>query len=137
MSTPEPFAVLGKAGSQPSKTLDTFAAPLGRAAGDASPVQWVEFAGEELTAFCPVTHQPDFYEFVIGYAPGRLCVESKSMKLYLQSYRDEGMFAEALADKIAKDIMAAIQAQRVLVILKQKVRGGLTLTVTAEEGEHA
>lgn len=127
MSTPEPFAVLGKAGSQPSKTLDTFPAP---------PVQWVEFAGEELTAFCPVTHQPDFYEFVIGFAPLALCVESKSMKLYLQSYREEGMFAEALADKIAKDVMAATQAKRVLVILKQKVRGGLSLTVTAEEGEH-
>lgn len=118
------FAALGKHGSQPSKRLDVFPCP--------SPaVNWVEFASAELTAFCPVTHQPDYYKLAIGYYPDQLCIESKSMKLYLQTFREEAMFVEALADQIAQAIDDAIQPHRLSVTLEQQVRGGLQLTVTA------
>jgi 7-cyano-7-deazaguanine reductase len=88
---------------------------------------------DELTAICPVTSQPDLYLATIEYWPGELCVESKSLKLYLAGYRNEGHFAEALAVKIRDDVAGAVElpADKVRVTLKQKARGGITITATA------
>lgn len=117
------FTYLGTGLSAPSKKLDTFPAP---------PVGWVRFSSEELTSHCPVTHQPDFYRVFIEYQPAALCVESKSLKLYLQTFRDSAQFAESLAAEIARDIDASIAPRRVTVTLIQQVRGGLQLEVMAE-----
>ena len=87
---------------------------------------------DELTAVCPVTGQPDMYVATLEYWPGPLCIESKSLKLYLNGFRDEGHFAEALAVKIRDDAAEALQlpADKVRVTLRQKSRGGITITAT-------
>jgi 7-cyano-7-deazaguanine reductase len=85
---------------------------------------------DELTAVCPVTGQPDLYEVSIDYAPRDRCLESKSLKLYLMSFRNEGAFCEALAVRIRDDVAAALElpADAVRVALEQKARGGITIT---------
>jgi len=119
------FKHLGKKSNSASKQLDTFPTP--------DNVSIVKFESNELTSFCPVTHQPDFNQVVIEFAPDKLCVESKSLKLYLWSFREEAKFAEALAGEIANDIFSAIQPNWVKVTLTQNIRGGLQLTATAEK----
>lgn len=114
------FRALGQPNSQPSKTIETF---------DAPPVGVVRFVTEELTAFCPVTHQPDFYNLTIEYVPALLCIESKSLKLYLQTFRESAQFAEHLAHEIATDIFNACRPRWVNVTVQQQRRGGLELTV--------
>jgi len=121
----ENFNFLGKKINAPSKQLDTFEKP--------KDVQNVKFESSELTSFCPVTHQPDFYTIIIEFAPDKLCIESKSLKLYLWSFREEASFAEALADIIAGDIFNAIQPFWCRVTLIQNIRGGLQLSVVAEK----
>jgi 7-cyano-7-deazaguanine reductase len=115
------FVALGHPGSDHYAGLETFANP-----GVAS----VELVGDELTAICPVTGQPDLYRVTITYRPGGLCVESKSLKLYLARYRNEGCFCEALAVRIRDDLAAALElpAESVSVSLEQKARGGITIT---------
>ena len=90
----------------------------------------VELVSDELTAVCPITGQPDLYRATIGYRPGPLCLESKSLKLYLMSFRNEGAFCEALAVRIRDDVAAALElpADAVRVALEQKARGGITIT---------
>ncbi len=87
------FNYLGKKTNAPSKQLDTFPTPKN--------VTAVKFESDELTSFCPVTQQPDFNRIVIEFAPRNLCVESKSLKLYLWSFRNEAKFAETLAGEMA------------------------------------
>ena len=96
-------------------------------------VSHVDLTSDELTAMCPVTGQPDMYIAQIEYWPGKLCLESKSLKLYLMSFRNEGVFAEALAVKIRDDVAAALElpAEKVRVTLEQKSRGGITITAVA------
>jgi 7-cyano-7-deazaguanine reductase len=118
------FRYLGKRVTQPSRELDTFPKP--------EDVALVKFTSNELTSFCPVTGQPDFYTVTIEYEPRSLCVESKSLKLYLWSFREEHLFAEALASQIAHDIISATNAHRCRVELVQNIRGGLQLTAVAE-----
>lgn len=90
----------------------------------------VRYTTKELTALCPVTGQPDQYELTIDYdAPGKT-IESKSLKLYLWSFRDRGIYAEDLAATIARDLCKVLRF-RVQVYLRQQVRGGLTLEVNA------
>jgi len=120
----EDFNFLGKKVNAPSKQLDTFEKP--------ADVQTVKFESNELTGFCPVTHQPDFYTINIEFAPDKLCIESKSLKLYLWSFREEAIFAEGLANVIANDIFNAIQPFWCKISLMQNVRGGLQLSVVAE-----
>jgi 7-cyano-7-deazaguanine reductase len=88
---------------------------------------------DELTAVCPITGQPDLYVASIEYEPDALCLESKSLKLYLAHFRNEGAFCEALAVRIRDDVAAALEleADRVQVTLEQKARGGITITATA------
>jgi 7-cyano-7-deazaguanine reductase len=117
------FVALGHAGSEHYAGLETFANPG---------VSHVEMTSDELTAVCPVTSQPDLYVAAIEYWPGELCLESKSLKLYLARFRDEGAFCEALAVKIRDDVAEALQLgpERVTVTLEQKARGGITITAT-------
>lgn len=118
------FTYLGKKVNVPSKKLDTFEAPAN--------VQIVKFESNELTSFCPVTHQPDFNTVIIEFAPNKLCIESKSLKLYLWSFREEALFAEGLANTIANDIFEAIQPRWCKITLTQNIRGGMQLSVVAE-----
>jgi 7-cyano-7-deazaguanine reductase len=119
------FKHLGHKSDTPTKQLDTFPAPKN--------VGVVTFESNELTSFCPVTHQPDFNTVLIEFSPDKLCVESKSLKLYLWSFREEAKFAEALAGEIAEDIFNALQPHWVKITLKQNIRGGLQLTAVAEK----
>ncbi|MDR1678895.1 MAG: preQ(1) synthase [Prevotellaceae bacterium] len=118
------FQHLGHKSNAPTKQLDTFPAPAN--------VGLVRFESDELTSFCPVTHQPDFNHITIEFCPDQRCVESKSLKLYLWSFREEAKFAEALAGEIAEDIFLALEPHWVKITLKQNVRGGLQLTAVAE-----
>lgn len=118
------FKKLGKPDNQPSKDLETFPAPAN--------VTLVSFTTDELTSFCPVTAQPDFNTVTIEYVPDQLCVESKSLKLYLWTFRDEQIFGEGLAHTIANDIDAALEPKSVKVTLVQSIRGGLKMTAIAE-----
>ena len=87
---------------------------------------------DELAAVCPVTGQPDLYAATIDYRPQGLCLESKSLKLYLGGFRNEGHFCEALAVRIRDDVAAALElpAEDVTVTLEQKARGGITITAS-------
>jgi len=118
------FVALGHAGSEHYAGIETFPNP-GVAA--------VTMESDELSAICPVTAQPDLYVAAIEYRPDALCVESKSLKLYLSQFRNEGHFAEALAVRIREDVAAAIRVplDRVTVRLVQKARGGITITAVA------
>ena len=118
------FVALGHAGSERYAGLETFANPG---------VSHVELSSDELTAVCPVTGQPDLYLATIEYRPGPLCLESKSLKLYLSRFRNEGHFCEALAVKIRDDVAEALElsTEKVSVTLEQKSRGGITITATA------
>jgi 7-cyano-7-deazaguanine reductase len=87
----------------------------------------VEFSTDELTAICPMTGQPDFYELKLSYRPGPRLLESKAMKLYLWSFRDRGVFAEDMAATLLKDLVAACNPAEMAVDLTQKVRGGIKI----------
>jgi 7-cyano-7-deazaguanine reductase len=118
------FVALGHAGSEHYAGLETFPNPG---------VHHVELTSDELTAVCPITGQPDLYVATIEYEPEGLCLESKSLKLYLARFRNEGAFCEALAVRIRDDVAAALELEpaRVQVMLEQKARGGITITATA------
>jgi 7-cyano-7-deazaguanine reductase len=122
-SNPSEFVALGQAGSDHYAGLESFPNPG---------VSQVEMTSDELVAVCPITGQPDLYIAVIEYSPDALCLESKSLKLYLNGYRDEGHFCEALAVKIRDDVARALElpADMVRVSLEQKARGGITTTAT-------
>ena len=124
MSELPEFTALGHAGSEHYAGLETFPNPG---------VELVEMTSDELTAMCPVTGQPDLYLASIEYAPDELCLESKSLKLYLARFRNEGAFCEALAVKIRDDVAEALglDQSRVTVTLEQKARGGVTITAIA------
>ncbi len=121
------FKYLGKRATEPTKVLDTFDCPVG--------VTYVKFESDELTSFCPVTGQPDFSRVLIEYKPEKLCIESKSLKLYLWSFREEAIFAEGLAARIAEDIQWAVSPLWLKVTIIQNVRGGIQLTAVAERGQ--
>lgn len=107
--------------------LDTF---------PADPAQtWVELTGDELTALCPAVSglQPDLYRWSIRYEPNERCLESKSLKLYLLTFRDERIFAEHLAGRIARDLAAVLDVP-VTVRLQQSRRGGIETAVEAVAG---
>jgi 7-cyano-7-deazaguanine reductase len=80
-----------------------------------------------LTALCPITGQPDFYELKLDYRPKGSLIESKSLKLYLWGFRDKGIFAEDLAATLLKDLVAACEPEEMTIDLTQQVRGGLQI----------
>ncbi len=110
--------------STPTKQLETFANP--RAGRD----YHVAFECPEFTCLCPMTGQPDFATISIDYVPDERCVELKSLKLYLWSYRNEGAFHEAVTNQICDDLVAAIAPRAITVVGKFWVRGGITTNVT-------
>ena len=95
-------------------------------------VQRIRLEAQEFTALCPRTGQPDFGRVEIEYEPHERCLESKALKYYLWSYRDEGAFCETLAARIADDLVYAVAPRWVLVRVHQSVRGGIALTAEAE-----
>ena len=92
-------------------------------------VYLARFAAPEFTSLCPITGQPDFATISIDYVPDELCVELKSLKLYMWSYRNEGAFHEAVTNQICDDLVAAISPRSVTVTGKFWVRGGITTSV--------
>lgn len=111
--------------TKPSKTLDTFPNP--RPGRDYE----IAFDAPEFTCLCPKTGQPDFATIRITYTPEETCVELKSLKLYLWSFRDEGHFHEAVTNQILDDLVAASQPRRMTVEGDFWVRGGIKTVVTA------
>lgn len=111
--------------SKPSKTLDTFLNP--------HPQRDYEVAFEcaEFTCVCPMTGQPDFATIRIRYVPDQLCVELKSLKLYLWSYRDEGAFHEDVTNTILNDLVAALSPRQAEIEGDFNVRGGIRTVIRA------
>jgi len=112
--------------AHPSKRLETFANP--NPARDYE----IRFECPEFTCLCPMTGQPDFATLRIRYVPDRRCVELKSLKLYLWSFRNEGAFHEAVTNRILDDLVAALAPRRMTVEGDFYVRGGIHTTIVAE-----
>jgi 7-cyano-7-deazaguanine reductase len=112
--------------TQPSKQLETFTNP----ARDTD--YTIRMTLPEFTCLCPKTGQPDFATFELEYVPDELCVELKSLKLYLWSFRDEGAFHEAVTNRIADDLTRATAPRFLRLTGKFNVRGGIYTTVVVE-----
>lgn len=113
--------------AEPSaEILDTFPNPG---------VEDVLMTQREFTSVCPLTKQPDYCTVTISYSPNKLCVESKSLKLYLASYRQVGAFAETLAKRIGDDLWQVLQPRRLSVTLYANPRGGIDITAVYRRGE--
>ena len=110
----------------PSKTLETFPNP--QPARDYT----VRIRVPEFTCLCPKTGQPDFAELPLEYIPEALCVELKSLKLYVWSFRDEGAFHEDVTNRILSDLVAATQPRFMRLTADFNVRGGIYTTVVVE-----
>ena len=111
--------------TRPGKDLESFPNP--------NPGRDYEIVFEcpEFTCLCPKTGQPDFACVEIHYVPEALCVELKSLKLYLWSYRDEGHFHEAVTNSILDDLVALLAPRRMTIEARFLVRGGITTTIRA------
>jgi 7-cyano-7-deazaguanine reductase len=92
----------------------------------------IEFDCPEFTSLCPVTGQPDFAHIIITYVPDTLCVESKSLKFYLASFRNVGMFHEEITNRILDDLISVCRPRRAVVRGRMNRRGGIAIEVTAE-----
>ena len=118
---------LGSAGkTAPSKALDTFPNP--NPARDYG----IHMEIPEFTCLCPKTGQPDFATLFLDYVPDRACVELKSLKLYIWSFRDLGKFHEAVTNEILDDLVAAVAPRYMRLKAEFFVRGGIYTTVVAE-----
>jgi 7-cyano-7-deazaguanine reductase len=117
------WEVLGKSVREPIEDLDVFQAP--------PEVTQVRLVCREFTSLCPVTGQPDFGTIEIVYAPRDLCIESKSLKLWLWRYRNMGSFCEALASEILSKIVDTIDPWTATVTVHQVPRGGIGIDATA------
>lgn len=91
----------------------------------------IKFVFPEFTSVCPVTAQPDFATITLEYVPDKSCVEMKSLKLYYFSYRNKGIFYEAVVNAILDDLVAVLKPRRMTVVGEFAVRGGTAGTVTA------
>lgn len=114
--------------TRPSKKLATFKNPEPRRN------YTITCECGEFTCLCPVTGQPDFANITINYIPNRLCIELKSLKLYLWSFRNEGAFHEAVTNKILNDLVKVSKPRWIEIIARFNIRGGITTTVTATHG---
>jgi 7-cyano-7-deazaguanine reductase len=112
--------------SKPSKALETFPNPTPRRD------YRIHMEIPEFTCLCPKTGQPDFATLVLDYVPDRSCVELKSLKLYIWSYRNEGMFHEAVTNRILDDLVAATRPRFMRLVARFYVRGGIFTTVVAQ-----
>jgi len=109
-----------------SSTLETFPTPR--------PERDYEIAVDcpEFTSVCPKTGQPDFGELTITYVPDRLCIELKSLKLYLQRFRNHGAFYEHVTNLILDDLVAACSPRRMTIVARFTPRGGIRTNITAD-----
>lgn len=126
----KPLTLLGRSEARlpasPSEaTLETFPSPAKRP-------YTIRFETADFTSLCPVTGQMDFAQIVIEYVPAALCVESKSLKFYLASFRNERAFNEAVTNRILDDFVAACAPRQATVTAEFSARGGIALTVRAE-----
>ena len=112
--------------TKPSKELETFPNP------QPDREYTIRIRIPEFTCLCPKTGQPDFATLLLEYVPDRLCVELKSLKLYVWSYRDEGAFHEAVTNRILGDLVAATSPRYMRLTAEFNVRGGLYTTVVAD-----
>lgn len=112
--------------TRPTKSLESFPNP--------KPERDYEIAFDcpEFTCLCPMTGQPDFAKIAIRYVPDKVCVELKSLKLYLWSFRDEGHFHEDVTNRIADDLIAVLQPRRLVVEGDFFVRGGIRTVITVK-----
>ena len=120
-----PFSEVFALPTQPSKDLKTFANPAPERDYE------IRFETNEFTCVCPMTGQPDFATVHIRYVPDALCVELKSLKLYLWSFRNEGHFHEAVTNRILDDLVRLLAPRRITVEGVFAVRGGIATTVVA------
>jgi len=109
--------------SEPTKTLEVFDNPNPERDYE------IEFDCPEFTCLCPLTGQPDFAHFRIIYVPNEKCVELKSLKLYLWSFRDEGAFHEAVTNQVLTDLAAVVKPRWMEVRGEWFVRGGITTNI--------
>ena len=114
--------------TEPHPALETFENPAPQRDYE------IVHTAHEFTSLCPVTGQPDFATIVVTYVADRLCVELKSLKLYLQGYRQQGVFYEALVNRILDDLVAALAPRRLEVRGEFSVRGGMSSVVIARFG---
>ena len=133
MPIPEPRVPrLPPSGPLPRPSSPAQAREVLKAEAFAAPrIDLVTMEAVEFTSICPRTGQPDFGSVVIEYAPAKRCLESRALKYYLWSYRNEGAFCEALAARIADDVAYAIAPRSLKVEVRQNVRGGIALVATA------
>jgi len=112
--------------SKPSKKLESFANP--------SPARdyLIRMQIPEFTCLCPMTGQPDFATLFLDYVPDRKCVELKSLKLYIWSYRNEGAFHEAVTNRISDDLVKLLSPRLLRLVARFFVRGGITTSVVVE-----
>jgi len=120
--TDEGLTILGKQVREPTKKLETFENPG---------VESVTMTCHEFTSLCPITGQPDWGTIEIMYHPDKKCLESKSLKLYLWTFREEGSFCEALAKQICDDVFEVLRPTWVQVSVTQTPRGGIGITASA------
>ena len=112
--------------SKPRKPLESFPNPSPRRD------YLIRMQIPEFTCLCPMTGQPDFATLSLEYVPDRLCVELKSLKLYVWSYRNEGAFHEAVANRILDDLVRALRPRYMRLTAEFNVRGGIHTSVVAE-----
>ena len=112
--------------TRPSKTLETFPNP------HPERDYHIQIRVPEFTCLCPKTGQPDFATIHLEYVPDRACIELKSLKLYIWSFREEGAFHEAVTNRILDDLVAACQPRHMKITAEFNVRGGIYTTVVAE-----
>ncbi|MBX3677815.1 MAG: preQ(1) synthase [Rhodocyclaceae bacterium] len=113
--------------AKPAKRLETFPNP------EVARDYLIHMEIPEFTCLCPKTGQPDFATLVLDYIPDRTCVELKSLKLYVWSYRNEGAFHEAVTNRILDDLASATRPRFMRLTAKFFVRGGIFTTVVAEQ----
>ena len=110
--------------SPSARTLETFENPAKRS-------YWIQFQAGDFTSLCPITGQADFARLTIDYQPAERCLETKSLKFYLASYRNERAFNENVTNRILDDLVRACAPRRMMVEAEFAARGGIALTVTA------
>ena len=112
--------------SKPEKTLETFPNPV------TNRDCHIHMEIPEFTCLCPKTGQPDFATLILDYIPDKKCIELKSLKLYIWSYRDEGVFHEAVTNKILDDLAAVLKPRYIRLVARFYVRGGIFTNVTVD-----
>jgi 7-cyano-7-deazaguanine reductase len=115
--------------TKPDRTLETFVNPTPRRD------YRIHMEIPEFTCLCPKTGQPDFATLILDYVPDRRCVELKSLKLYIWSFRNEGAFHEAVTNRILDDLVAAVRPRFMRLTARFYVRGGIFTTIVAEHAK--